>query len=227
MPIAISCPSCGGNLRVPDSVAGKKGKCPKCATVFSVDEAARAAPVETVQADQPARPRRPEAASPRRPKREDREWDDDDLDRRIRRREEDDGGISTLIPTKNPKALVAYYCGVFSIIPCLALVLGPIALIFGVLGLRFAKANPSAKGAGHAIVGIVLGALTTLVNWGLLIFFVVGLAWSAYSSPKTTPGGPSPGPRQGIDKPMEIDQTKPLFADGIIKAWDVDKMLGP
>lgn len=80
-----------------------------------------------------------------------------------------DGGLSTLIPYNNPKALIAYYCGVFALIPCVGLVLGPIALTLGILGLQYVKAHPTAKGTGHAIAGIVLGAITTLGNGVVLI----------------------------------------------------------
>jgi dipeptidyl aminopeptidase/acylaminoacyl peptidase len=164
-----------------------------------------------MQSEQPLPPDRepPPTRPPRR--HAERDWDDEDLERRLRRRDEDDGGMSTLIPTRNPKALIAYYCGVFSIICGVGLVLGPIALILGILGLRYVKANPSAKGTGHAIAGIVLGALTTLVYWGAIIVLLVSLAWAAYTSPKTTPGGPAP--RLGIDKPLDIEQPKPLFAE--------------
>jgi hypothetical protein len=72
--------------------------------------------------------------------------------------------VATLIPYKNPKALTAYYCGVFAIIPCLALILGPVAFFFGLAGLKAAAANPDAKGKVHAWVGIVMGALTFLAN---------------------------------------------------------------
>jgi hypothetical protein len=72
----------------------------------------------------------------------------------------------TIIPYRNPKALIAYYCGVFALIPCAGAALGPIALIFGILGLRYARAHPTAHGTGHAIAGIVLGVLTLLFNWG-------------------------------------------------------------
>jgi len=91
----------------------------------------------------------------------------------VRREEENPLGV--LIPTKNPKSLVAYYCGVFALIPCLGLVLGPIALIYGVLAVKFAKANPQAKGMVHAIVGVVLGALTTLANSLAVAGVLVGL----------------------------------------------------
>lgn len=80
--------------------------------------------------------------------------------------------LSSLIPYKNSKALTAYYCGVFSLIPCLGLILGPIALIFGISGLRYAKEHPQAKGQAHAVVGIVLGTITTLFNFGAILFSV-------------------------------------------------------
>jgi hypothetical protein len=87
------------------------------------------------------------------------------------RRDEPDEPISTLIPYKNPKALAAYYLGVFSLIPCVGLILGPLALVFGILGLNHVKDHPAAKGTGHAIAGIVLGSLTTLGNYGVLLLF--------------------------------------------------------
>lgn len=91
-------------------------------------------------------------------------------------REPDDGGVSTLIPYRNAKALVAYYFGVFSLIPCLGAGLGPAALILGILGLRYANRNPTAKGTGHAIVGIVLGSLVSLAHLGILVLMLIGAA---------------------------------------------------
>jgi hypothetical protein len=103
---------------------------------------------------------------------EDRDYDeDDDRPRRRRRRSDYDdeyearsseGGMSSLIPYKNGMALASYYCGVFSLILCIAFILGPLAIIFGFLGLSRAKQHPEAKGKAHAITGIVLGSLTTL-----------------------------------------------------------------
>lgn len=87
----------------------------------------------------------------------------------------DDGGVSTVIPYKNVKALLAYYFGVFSLIPCLGGILGPTALILGILGLRFAGRNPQAKGTGHAIAGIVLGSLTTIAHLVLVVIMLVGV----------------------------------------------------
>ncbi|MCX7701945.1 MAG: hypothetical protein N2039_13795, partial [Gemmataceae bacterium] len=107
-----------------------------------------------------------------------RDDDDDDFDeverpkrsQRPARRRRDEGddedqerGDATggLIPYKNPQALGAYYCGIFSLIPCLGLILGPIALILGVLGLRYRSMHPTAAGGPHALVGIILGSLAS------------------------------------------------------------------
>lgn len=109
--------------------------------------------------------------------------DEDDRPRRRRRRpvEDDDyddehapdDTVASVIPYRNPLALSAYYCGVFSLIPCLGLLLGPVALILGILGLRAVSKNKKAKGTGHAIAGIVLGGLATLGNAGALIVMAV------------------------------------------------------
>jgi len=58
----------------------------------------------------------------------------------------DDGSLGGLIPYKNSSALIAYYVGIFSIIPCFAFIPGVIAFILGLKGLRFAKEHPEAKG---------------------------------------------------------------------------------
>jgi hypothetical protein len=95
---------------------------------------------------------------------------DDEDDDRIRR----PSAVESLIPYKNPKALIAYYCGVFAVIPCVGLLLGPTALILGILGIRYRNKHPTAGGLGHAITGVVLGSLTTAANWGVALLALVG-----------------------------------------------------
>ncbi len=73
-----------------------------------------------------------------------------------------DGGVSVVIPYKNPKALIAYYLAVFSLIPCAGIPLGIAAVVLGILGLKFAAAHPTARGKVHAWVGIILGGLCAL-----------------------------------------------------------------
>jgi hypothetical protein len=111
------------------------------------------------------------ARQPRRRSRQDDEDDDDYFD-------DQPDGIAAIIPYKNPKSLVAYYTGVFSLIPILGLVLGPIALIFGILAIRYRQQRPTAGGMGHAITGIVLGSLTTLGHLAVVIFAVVTILFA-------------------------------------------------
>lgn len=100
---------------------------------------------------------------------EDDDYDDDDDD------EGDavDEVVSTVIPYKNGRALLAYYIGIFGLVPGLGFFLGPTAAVMGLLGMRYARDHPRAKGTGHAMAGIILGALETLLNWGAVIAFII------------------------------------------------------
>jgi hypothetical protein len=115
----------------------------------------------------PPQPRRKRA-----PRAEGDDFEDDDRPRR-RRPPQTDDGVSTVIPYRNGPALAGYYCGVFSLIPCLGLILGPIALVLGILGLRAVKRTPEAKGTAHAIVAIVLGGLVLLGHIGIIVVMVI------------------------------------------------------
>jgi hypothetical protein len=125
---------------------------------------------DSFEEDRPHRRSRDDDDRPRRRRRDD---DDDDLSRRIRDEGDATGG---LIPYKNPKALISYYCGVFSLIPCLGLILGPIALVLGLLGLSYKKQHPTAGGTAHAVVGIVLGSLVLLGHLGVIVAIFAGAA---------------------------------------------------
>jgi hypothetical protein len=113
---------------------------------------------------------------PRRRRAEEDYDEEDDRPRRRRRREVEGDATGGLIPYKNGKALAAYYTGVFSLIPCLGAILGPIAVVLGIMGLNYAKRHPRASGQAHAIVGIVLGGLTALGNIGAVIAIAVAAA---------------------------------------------------
>lgn len=80
-----------------------------------------------------------------------------------------------LIPYKNPAALAAYYCGVFSLVPILGIVVGVPGVILGIAGLRKKRATPVVKGSVHAWIGIVLGGLTTLLWGGLIVLMIVAV----------------------------------------------------
>ena len=84
-----------------------------------------------------------------------------------------DDGVSRLFLSKCRRC--SPITGVFGLIPCAA-ILGPAALLLGILGLLYVGRNPQAKGTGHAIAGIVLGAIEALVHLTVLIVMLIGAA---------------------------------------------------
>lgn len=80
---------------------------------------------------------------------------------------------AVIVPYKNVPALVGYYLGVFSLIPCLGGVLALGALPLGIVGLRKARANPGAHGTGHAIVAIVLGSIVLLAHLAVVVLIAM------------------------------------------------------
>lgn len=81
-----------------------------------------------------------------------------------------------LIPYKNPHALIAYYLGLFSLFPCIGLLLAIPAFILGIMGLQRFKKNPVIKGSVHAWIGIVMGGLMTIVWSAVIILGIVAAA---------------------------------------------------
>ena len=81
------------------------------------------------------------------------------------------GGI---IPYKNPLALTGYYIGIFSLIPCVGMVLAVPAIVLGVLGLRARARDPKVRGAAHAWIAIVTGTISMLLYGALTIAWMVG-----------------------------------------------------
>ena len=81
------------------------------------------------------------------------------------------GGV---IPYKNPCALIAYYLGIFALLPCIGIVPGAAAFILGIIGLQQRARNPAIKGSVHAWIGIVLGGLMTLVWGAAIVLMIVG-----------------------------------------------------
>ena len=79
------------------------------------------------------------------------------------------GGI---IPYKNPKALIAYYLGIFSGFPVIGFFLAIPALVLGIMGLRDRNRNPAIKGSIHAGIGIGCGAFFMLL-WGAAIVMII------------------------------------------------------
>lgn len=81
-------------------------------------------------------------------------------------------GLNVIIPYRNPSALVAYYLGVFSLIPFIGILLGIMGFVLGILGLRYRRRNPAAGGVVHAWIGIVVGGL---FGFGWLVLTIIAI----------------------------------------------------
>jgi hypothetical protein len=81
----------------------------------------------------------------------------------------DEGGVSVIIPYKNGAALAGYYVSIGSLIPMLGIVLGPVAIVLGILGIRARNRNPAVHGLAHAWVAIILGSLVVLGHIAVIV----------------------------------------------------------
>ena len=90
------------------------------------------------------------------------------------RGEQEGDATGGLIPYKNGPALLAYYCGLFSLLPCIGILLSIPALVLGIWGLRNRARNPAVKGSVHAWIGIVMGGLMTLIWGAMIVLMIIG-----------------------------------------------------
>jgi hypothetical protein len=82
------------------------------------------------------------------------------------------GGV---IPYKNPHALMAYYFSIGTILCCVTpLPLGLLPLVLGIIGLMKRNANPIIKGSVHAWIGIVLGGLSAICSFLVIVGLIIG-----------------------------------------------------
>ncbi len=88
-----------------------------------------------------------------------------------------DNTLGGLIPN-NTFALISYYVGLFSLLPCFGAIPGIVAIVLGVKGLKFATEHPDAKGKTHAWVGIICGGFWALVYGVATVAVIVGIITS-------------------------------------------------
>ena len=86
---------------------------------------------------------------------------------------DDANTVGGLIPYHNSRALIAYYLAIFSLIPCIGLLLGIPAFFLGLQGLKFFRQHPEAKGKVHAWIGIIMGGICGFGNLILIILMIV------------------------------------------------------
>ena len=168
----LNCPHCNRPLKARDALRGRAMPCPSCRGLVQVPQAA-AGPAEALRP--PVRGPSP-ASQPAAEVVFCTHCGEQNTENNFRcvrcgavlhepsgppHPATDNGTLGGLIPYKNAWALLAYYLGVFALIPCLGVPLGIAAVVLGIVGLHFAKSHPEARGKGHAWVGIVLGGLST------------------------------------------------------------------
>lgn len=99
---------------------------------------------------------------------------EDPVDRLYRRSLAIPGQPAKPSKAPNPTAAVAYYFGLVGLVPCLGGLLGPIAILLGILGLVQAR-DPQVGGKGQAKAGVWLGVLAVVINYGvpLILYFIL------------------------------------------------------
>ena len=80
--------------------------------------------------------------------------------------------INPWIQSSNRLATAAYHCSLWAIIPFVGLILGPLAVVLGLLGRRSERQQPTEGGAALANAAMVLGGATLATNWAGLFFLV-------------------------------------------------------
>ena len=95
-----------------------------------------------------------------------------------RRRKNDRSEVPvSFLPEGNPNARRAYLCAVVGLIPGLGVLLGPSAIVFGILGRKAALRDEFRRGLGHAYVSRVIGAVEFIfgaAGWACLARAVGG-----------------------------------------------------
>lgn len=75
----------------------------------------------------------------------------------------------------NSSGAEAYRYSLYGLIPLVGLVLGPMALLHGIRGLRLGRADSAARDTSQAMAGVLLGTFELLTNGIGLVLLVVGL----------------------------------------------------
>lgn len=200
MPISFTCGSCGRNLKTPESMAGKKGKCPHCGAVMEIPAqskdddpfdlgSSKSSPPPAKSSNQGSNDLwgdAPSAASPKAPAANPFTYQSSSP-------YASSVAPSASRPGTSGRAVASLVCGIFGIVIsigcmiCCCLPFGPIIMSGGaaigailgiiawVLGYSDLKANKTRSSNGVAIGGLVCGIIATICGGLLFIFSVVML----------------------------------------------------
>jgi hypothetical protein len=97
--------------------------------------------------------------------------------RRPRRPRVESDVFGSYTPWQNPTAVYAYGVAITALTPGLGLVLGPIAVLLGAIGLIHRRLRPKVLGTNFAVAAIIAGSLSTLFNAAGLWCIGRGMGW--------------------------------------------------
>jgi hypothetical protein len=84
----------------------------------------------------------------------------------------EDAALRMLVPIgRSPYAIAAGYAGLLSLAIC---VLGPVAVILGILAILDMQKHPDRTGMPRAVLGIVLGCLGSLLLAAVVLATLLG-----------------------------------------------------
>jgi phage FluMu protein Com len=188
MPVEFTCQHCDYRVTLPDQYAGKTVRCPQCKEVQKIEVPEQAFPVASPASDSdyvaeaddgaPAELAEcPFCAEPIRTGAKKCKHCGEILDRELRSRRKREQirdfaeGYARYAKTheKNTDARNSLICGLIGLL-CLGIILGPIAILLGINGLKKAKRNPRMGGDSAARAGIILG----------VVDIIVSIVWIAY-----------------------------------------------
>ena len=98
---------------------------------------------------------------------------------RMRRKRDPNGGWN--VPylehasTHAPGAARAYSWSIYSMVPLVGLLLGPLAILLGWVALRRGRSIPEFRGRALCIAAMIIGALVSLTQWTGLWLMIRGL----------------------------------------------------
>jgi len=195
MPQSIECSDCKQQLQLPESMIGKRVKCPLCGSMFvakSPDEPYQLSREEREREDDERRRREDEERrreEERRPRRDDdrrRSRDDDDDDDRRRRRDrydddDDYGRGGYRRPHRGGLILTLSIIGLCTFCCIVGLILGPVSWVMGATDLaEIRRGRMDRSGEGLTQAGMIIGIISTV-----LTVLAVGLAiLSAFAGPR-------------------------------------------
>jgi sugar lactone lactonase YvrE len=169
MSIDLKCPQCGGELEVPETAAGTQARCPGCDAAIEVPAlVTESAAADVLLADDPDRAvtAAPAGAAVSRTPAPGKKTT------RPSRRGRPVESSSLVAPARNGPARVASTCALLSLVPGVALLFGPLAILLGLVGLIVGRARGMARATRDVVAALGFGLITAAGNWGLLLYVV-------------------------------------------------------